>query len=206
MYAGNATHYFSCGRSALAVINAAITLAKIDPPRDILDFGAGAGRVTRWLAAAFPGAAIHACDIRRQDMEFLRDHFRVDAWTIEPDVDQIDLPGQYDVIWVGSVITHLSEERTTALMGKLLAACNAGGLLIASFHGRYAVERQESGSFNYIDPGGWAEIMSGLKARGYGYADYEGNPGYGISVTDPCWVAGLAKSLGPKIVLLGERL
>ena len=139
-------------------------------------------------------------------MEFLRDHFHIDVWTVEPDVEQIDLLGQYDVIWVGSVITHLSEERTTTLLRKLLAACNRGGLLIASFHGRYAVERQESASLTYIHPDGWAEIITGLKARGYGYADYEGNPGYGISVTDLCWMADLAKSLGAKIVLLGERL
>ena len=205
MYVGNADHYFSCGESALRVLLAAIDLANIAPPKSILDFGAGAGRVTRWIKAAFPDSRIHACDIRKHDMEFLRSSLGVEASTVGTNIDLLTVPGRYDVIWVGSVITHLPAARTRDLVAKLLSFCNPGGLLIASFHGRYAIERQESGHL-YIHDEGWQRIKSGYVSSGYGYADYEGQSDYGISVCSTQWVIRIVQSMNSvRLVLLGER-
>jgi len=206
MYQGNLDHYFSCGESALRVLLSAINLAAVPQPRRILDFGAGAGRVTRWLQAAFADSRIHACDFRPQDMEFLRHTLGIESATVDRDVDLLALPGGFDLIWVGSVVTHLEERRTRTLVQRLLAACNPGGLLAVSFHGRYAMERQERGGFRYIHDEGWQEIVSGYSTGGYGYADYQGQVAYGISVCSPRWFAQLTESLDTvKLVLLSER-
>ena len=58
MYAGNDRHYLECGASALQVVLAALQLGRCRTPGNILDFGSGAGRVTRWLRAGFPSACI----------------------------------------------------------------------------------------------------------------------------------------------------
>jgi SAM-dependent methyltransferase len=207
VFRGNEEHYFACGESALTVIGAALDLAGIGTPKRILDFGAGAGRVTRWLKAAFPNSEIHACDIREQDMAFLRTAFGIEAWAVPPEPSHLIMPSHYDLIWVGSVITHLPEAATRTLVEKLLAACNPGALLVLSFHGKFAIENQETTDFKYIHGDGWCQIKSGYLKDGYGYADYERESGYGISVIDPRWLIALMSALPIKsqLVLLSER-
>ena len=206
MFAGNLDHYFSCGESALRVLLEATELSGTGTPARILDFGAGAGRVTRWLKAAFPGSSISCCDIREGDMLFLHALYGAETWTVGSNIDTLDIPGQYDLIWVGSVITHLSEARTRELIDRLLSACDPGGLLVLSFHGEFAVERQESTEFKYIDDDRWNDIKRGYNATGYGYADYQGQDGYGISVCSSAWMSNLVNALpGSRLVLLKAR-
>jgi len=203
MFAGNLDHYFSCGESALRILLEATELSGTETPARILDFGAGAGRVTRWLKAAFPASSISCCDTREGDMLFLHASYGAQTWTVGTDLDALDIPGQYDLIWVGSVITHLSETKTRKLISRLFSACDPGGLLVVSFHGQFAVERQEGTAFKYIDDDGWKDIKRGYSANGYGYADYKGQDGYGISVCTPAWMSDLVNALpGSRLVLL----
>jgi trans-aconitate methyltransferase len=124
MFQGNMEHYLSCGESAAGVLLAAVDLAAHKVPERILDFGSGAGRVTRWLMALFPAATIHACDVRQQDVDFLNDTLGIKAWSVPTDLAALELPKlYYDLIWVGSVITHLPEPQTQKLIEKLFAAC-----------------------------------------------------------------------------------
>jgi SAM-dependent methyltransferase len=108
MYGGNPDHYFSVGSSALANIKNAVAIAETDP-HCVLDFGCGAGRVTRWLAAAFPQAEIEACDIRQADLKFVAETFGARIWVSGTDVAELKPPSSYDLIWVGSVF-HASVE------------------------------------------------------------------------------------------------
>jgi len=207
MFGGDSEHYFATGESALRVILAALSLAQAPVPQKILDFGAGAGRVTRWLKAAFPDAQIDACDVRDSDMDFLRSTFDMKAWTVGVDVDRLVIPDQYDLIWVGSVITHLSELGTRSLISKLASSLSPGGLLTVSFHGPYVIHRRESGApeAQYIHDEGWQEIMSSYLACGYGYADYSDQPGYGISVASAAWMVKFVATLSDRLILLSER-
>ncbi len=60
MYAGNDRHYLECGASALQVVLAALQLGRHTTPGSILDFGSGAGRVTRWLRGKI-SFGLHRC-------------------------------------------------------------------------------------------------------------------------------------------------
>lgn len=205
MYDGNSRHYLSCGASALNVILATLRLANVRDPIALLDFGAGAGRVTRWLRAAFPAAAIDACDLREQDCVFCRDRFNARTWTSGTEIASLHAPGTYDLIWLGSVITHLSSANAIALIDTILSWANPGGLIIASFHGRLALRRQNSGEFRYIHDMGWSEIKDSYEKVGYGYSDYAGQTGYGVSVTKPSWISGLLEHRAhARLVVLTE--
>ena len=207
MFDGRVEHYFFCGQSALRVLHAAISLAAVEMPKRILDYGAGAGRVTRWMKAAFPESTIHACDLREGDMAFLRTAFGIEAWTVGTDASRLTLPFSYDLIWVGSVITHLSEADAVQLFEKLLSFCNPGGLLALSFHGQTAIDRQDKTDFRYIHDPGWHQIKAGYAGNGYGYADYHGQVAYGISVCTPSWMVRMIRATAVvRLVLLGERL
>src|SRR3974377_710477 len=98
MYAGNDRHYLSCGASALAVILSSLQLAGKSAPTSVLDFGAGAGRVTRWLRAATPDAAIDTCDLRASDMEFCAQAFETTSWVSGTDIASLKAPRAYDLI------------------------------------------------------------------------------------------------------------
>lgn len=206
MYQGNDGHYLSCGASALNVILAAHMLAANNAPRKVLDFGAGAGRVTRWLAAAFPMTNIHACDLREQDMRFLASVFGAHTWLSGTNIDTLRAPGGYDLIWLGSVATHLSAEDVERLLNKMLSWLEPRGLVVMSLHGRYARERQEQLGFTYIHDSAWREIVAGYEASGFGYADYEGQAGYGISLTRLAWTAAcVERAPGCTLVMLTEK-
>jgi 2-polyprenyl-3-methyl-5-hydroxy-6-metoxy-1,4-benzoquinol methylase len=188
--AGGHEHYFAVGKSALNVIQATLVLAGVNSPKTILDFGCGAGRVTRWLRAAFPDAKISACDTREESAK---------------DVAALKKPSAFDLIWVGSVLTHLDAEISERLLRKLFGWLNLGGLVVVSVHGRTARRYGDSG-LKYIVRG-WSEITHQYDAKGYGYADYPGQRGYGISLSSPAWMMDVAKRIeGSRIVLYGEAL
>jgi SAM-dependent methyltransferase len=206
MYAGNLEHYLLVGANALGVIQAGQQLAGVGPPRSILDFGCGAGRVTRWLRAAFPDARISASDIREDDLKFCADRFSVEVWRGGSDVAALKAPGRYDIIWACSVLTHLPQEQAEGLVHKFVEWTEPGGLIFASLHGRRAIELRGIGQIGYIGDAAWEKIRAGYDASGYGYADYQKQRGYGISLCSLNWVADLVLRLkGMRLVFLGER-
>lgn len=206
MYFGNDRHYLFCGASALNVILSALSLADRPDPSAILDFGSGAGRVTRWLRATFPLAALDTCDLREQDLRFCQDAFQARTWVSGTSIEDLQAPNKYDLIWLGSVATHLSSEGTERLLLKMLSWVSPRGLVVMSLHGRYALQRQGSGQFRYIDDASWERIKAGYETAGYGYSDYEGQKRYGISVTKPSWTASLVERLPcARMITFSER-
>ena len=60
---GHLWHYYSVGADAMRVIINALLANSRQPPKSILDFPSGSGRVTRHLRAFFPEARIVASDL-----------------------------------------------------------------------------------------------------------------------------------------------
>ncbi len=206
MYEGSDDHYISCGASALNLIMCALQATQASP-RAILDFGAGAGRVTRWLRAAFPSAHIGACDLREQDMAFCRNQFQAETWISGIDIAALAAPNTYDLIWVSSVLTHLSAQNCGRLIDKLLSWTNPGGLLVMSTHGRTALFPENHEEGYTLDADAWSDVQAQYAALGFGYADYPGQSGYGVSLTKLSWWGALVEGMpNARVVLLSEGL
>lgn len=207
MFAGDPVHYLSCGASALNAILAVLQSAQAGAPGAILDFGGGAGRVTRWLRAAFPDATIEVADLPGENLEFQKATLRSATWESSTDIASLAAPRRYDLIWAGSVITHLRELDSVALVRKLYSWLTPGGLLIASFHGRFARSLGDATPGRYIAAESWRAITAQSEKGGYGFADYEPNyPGYGVSLCTLAWIAALGNQLGDaRIAFLAER-
>jgi 2-polyprenyl-3-methyl-5-hydroxy-6-metoxy-1,4-benzoquinol methylase len=206
MYEGVDDHYVLCGASALNLILCAIDAA-LTAPRAILDFGAGAGRVTRWLRAAFPSAHIGACDLRAPDMAFCHDQFHAQTWISGIDIAALKAPNSYDLIWVSSVLTHLSAQNCGRLIDKLLSWTNPGGLLVMSTHGRTALLPENHEEGYTLDAEAWSDVQAQYAALGFGYADYTGQPGYGVSLTKLSWWGALIEAMpNARAILLSEGL
>jgi SAM-dependent methyltransferase len=210
MFQNDRRHYFSCGASALACILHAIGMSGITKPNSVLDFGCGAGRVTRWLCAAFPEALIQACDVREDDLVFVKQSLGVSTWVSGIDIAALKPPIPYDVIWVGSVFTHLSAKTSSNLFTKLMGWLNPNGVLIFSVHGRYVLHRANSGDNIYGLGKLWETLVQDYVRNAYGYADYPQEyglgPGYGISVSKSTWWINLVERCGNmRLACLTER-
>lgn len=94
---------------------------------------------------------------------------------------------KFDLIWVGSVLTHLDQKNSRLFFDLLKNHLNEHGILICTFHGRFSVERLNNG----VGYGGGLsslKINFGYRLFGYGYSNYPNNKNYGISISKPSWV------------------
>ena len=106
MWDGNPSHYFGVGQSALHCIKVSMLAAGIETFTNILDLPCGHGRVLRHLQHAFPRAQLTACDINMSATEFCARTFGAAPVKGYESPGKIALQGNYDLIWVGSLLTH----------------------------------------------------------------------------------------------------
>lgn len=179
--------YFRVGRSGLRAVELAVAGSWLDQPRSILDLPCGHGRVARYLRAAYPDAEMHFCDIDAEGADFCAAQFAGHAIHSVEELTEVALPC-VDLIWVGSLFTHVDASRTRRWLDYLARHLNPEGVLVATFHGTWSIEMQKSHPM--IDAASWDLVLEGFERHGYGYAPYRhGRAGdYGISLTRPAWL------------------
>ena len=201
------SHYFAQGRSALHCIEVARQAAGPAEVRTILDLPCGHGRVLRWLKAAFPDAAITACDLVRDGVDFCAQTFgAIPAYSAECP-EEIPVYGPFDLIWCGSLLTHLDQDRWPGFLSFFHSVLAPHGLFVFTAQGRESVRWMRSGKFNY----GINDVPAILRAYdecGFGYQEYPADAlrNYGITLTSPSWVIGqIFRQPGLRLVHYIER-
>jgi SAM-dependent methyltransferase len=193
MYAGSDAHYVSVGLSALRVIEHALGDLR---PGSILDIPSGFGRVTRVLRARFRHAAITACDLDLEAVEFCARQFSARAAPSVKDFTKLQLGAKYDLIWVGSLITHLPPRQTRHFLAAMARHMTNASRLVLSSHGPAIIPRLREQGYG-LAPGAAAALIGEFEQTGFGYRDYGGggeeygvaltNEHYGISLTHEAW-------------------
>jgi trans-aconitate methyltransferase len=199
MWQPNESWYFATGRSALRVVDLAVRASWLPRVGSVLDLPCGYGRVTRHLRAAYPDATLYCSDLLHEGARFCAETFDGVAIPSQPELTEVPLP-MVDVIWVGSLFTHLDLDRTTRWLRYLCEHLNPDGVIAASFHGEWALQMQRI--YRMIGDEPWAEIVAGYTRTGYGYAPYPGRPDYGVSVSSPHVVIDLIRDI-PGVRLAG---
>ena len=192
MFSGDERHYFSVGESALESIEIALLAARRSKSsiRRILDIPCGHGRVLRYVKAAFPEAEITACDLARDAVDYCASVFGVIPIYSKQQPKQIKLKGGYDLIWCGSLLTHLDESRSANFLSLFNSLLSENGILIFTLHGISCVYAVREGYFSYnLDEAGKKQLQRRFAQRGYWYANYPDRKNYGIAFTAPSWVA-----------------
>jgi SAM-dependent methyltransferase len=183
MYEGNPTAYFLSGYCALSCIRKALDVAGKKSVSSILDFGCGHGRVLRALAANFPEAKLTAVDSNKGGVDFCAKEFKAKPVYSNFAFSNLAFDRKFDLIWVGSVFTHLSRERWPKLLTLLRSVLAENGSLLFSTHGRDAERRlRDPGAlllFN-LESERIAKILEEYYIDGFGYSDYRRYPGYGF--------------------------
>jgi SAM-dependent methyltransferase len=206
-------HYFSAGADAVRVIVDALIGAGCDPPSSILDFPSGSGRVTRHLKSFFPDARIVACDLYDYHVRFCANRLGVSGTISKEDLDQLDLKETFDLIFCGSLLTHLPPDGFRAAMRFLSRSLSERGVAVVTLHGRHSLHIQHH-KWEYLPPDRFAILEQMLPAEGVGYVDYhqpmkavfDRQRRYGIMVSMPRWtMAQLEHNYGVRVFGYAER-
>jgi hypothetical protein len=193
MFDGDFTHYNSVGKQATEIILA--NLFSLDPNFKILFIPCGHGRNLRHFTKFLDSNQIYASDIDETAIDFMRSNFNVNALISDPQFSRIkDFP-KMNIIFVGSLITHLNENDSIKLIKLLSKKLKNSGLMILSSHGDFVCSRL-GGEFNYgLDQEAALKLKEDYTKTGYGFAPYFHNPHYGISVISLIWFSKLVQTL-----------
>ena len=192
---GKVDHYMAVCRSALNSIARTLLAAGNPPVRRILDLPCGHGRVLRGLHAWFPRAELSACDLLKDGVDFCAETFGATPIYSHPDPERIPLKGTYDVIWVGSLFTHLAEERWRPFFTVLKRHLSVGGVLVFTAHGRSVARHITRDDKQYgLRPSQLSKLLNGFQKRGFSYQSYPGQTEYGVSISAPHWVFAFLES------------
>lgn len=195
----DARHYLSVGLSALRCIESAVQKSDgTRPVKAILDMPCGYGRVLRFLRARFPDAEITAAELDQGALAFCRNHFRVKSVVSNTDFSQLSVPDCFDLIWCGSLLTHVDENSAARLLRFFHDHLSPGGRCLFTMHGRLVVDSIRNTRAAYgLSDGARRELLSQFDANGYGYSGYSNSPGYGVSVATPERMLSIARTAGP---------
>jgi len=104
-------------------------------PRRVLDFAAGFGRATRFLARRLGPGVITVAEIDPGALAFQQRALGVGALLSPPEAAAFRPGREHDAVVASSFFSHLSEERFGEWLGALWSAVAPGGVLIFSTHG-----------------------------------------------------------------------
>lgn len=189
VYTGNSDHYFSVGHSALRNIMFSLRILERDCCESVLDMPCGHGRVLRYIKAKFPNATLTACDINRDAVDFCVKSFNAKGVYSQKDLQNVYISNKFDLIWCGSLLTHLDGKLWKRFISFFSNHLTERGILIFSTHGRLSVKWLNSNICHYgLNEDAIQRILTLYKNTGFGYVNYPGNSGYGVSISSPSWV------------------
>ena len=214
-YTGDPELYLQAGRTAVRFIELAKEVAgRRRPLRRILDLPCGYGRIMGSLKEAFPDAELTACDISREAVDFCAETFGATPVYSAEDPGEIPLQGQFDLIWCGSLLTHLDAGRWLGFLDLFEAHLGRRGLLVFTTCGRGVAARLRAGEDLGMTQPQVEGLLTDYERTGFAYRDYPPNvlgemtwePGsYGLSLASPAWVCARIGDRDPlRIVSLCE--
>jgi SAM-dependent methyltransferase len=210
MWLGRAARrYFHLGLASIRCIDDVYRSTGAPSPKRILDMPSGAGRVLRFIAVRFPQAELTACDIMPDHVAFCARRFGARPVVSSPDFDAVELPGPFDLIWSGSLVSHLDSESTKAYLGLCRRNLSATGMMILTTHGAEVARRiPKIPAFYGLTDQQAKDVVSAYERDEIGFIPYstphtpqvlgytaEAAP-YGIALTSPEWIRGAAAQTG----------
>lgn len=189
MYTSGPDWYFAVGESALENILSALG-EKRTHVHNTLDIGCGFGRVLRYLRAYWPKANIVACDLNTRAVDFCARVFSAEPVYSSTDFKKIGFNTKFDLIWCGSLLTHLSEIAWNDFFALVLPKLNDAGTFIFTTHGRvaaYLIALRDP-IFGLTDSQ-CRKLLTSYHQEGFGYINYDDKyPTYGLSLSSPAWI------------------
>lgn len=205
MYTGNENRYMGVGADAITKICA--LFIDREAPKSILDFACGYGRVARFLSSAFPASELVVSDVMQSAVDFCAKEFNATPILSDPDFGDLNIERKFSLIWSGSLLTHLSEEKSIQLLAFFERHLEENGIALFTIHGRYAAQKWKTDRQTIQLKESDGKKLSSIYARNeFAYADYPHMTDYGMSLTPLSWLVEKINDLPSlRIVSLVER-
>jgi CBS domain-containing protein len=202
---GGLATYLSTGASAMRCIRAALLAAGKQSVYRVLDFPSGYGRVLRLFKAEFPKAKLAACDIDADAVDFCAREFDATPFVSAVDPGEVQIDGEFDLIWCGSLLTHLDAPRWRGFLELFHSLLTADGVLVFTTHGRHVAAMLAKGTRYGLSEAAAERTVASFNRTGFGYGDYPDQDEYGISVSSAAWTFALLGDLPLRVVGYTER-
>lgn len=143
---GRRTEYYNIGEAALNLVDDYCKVYLGKGPKSVLDFACGHGRVTRWLVSRYGADAVSIYDIDQEAVDFCDQYFNARKLEFSGTLSEVPNGNKFDVIWCGSLITHLPVADGLRYISLMAGMLHRGGILVFSSHGNYFVNLLRTGS------------------------------------------------------------
>jgi len=189
----NSDIYFGIGKNALDLCVEALMGNELEIPRTILDIPSGSGRLLRHLKSYFKDSIIHASDLYEHHLDFCKDEFGVETFISTKRNEDLILPKKYDLIFVGSLLTHLPESGFKSVIDFLNKNLADNGIALVTLEGRYSIYAQHN-KWKLIDDSLFEIAYKEYLKKGFGFVDYNNfnetfykQENYGLALVHPCF-------------------
>lgn len=153
----------------------------------LLDFGAGYGRVSRFLGSFFPDMSIEASEIKPSACRFLEQELALPVHRHDSEPASLSA-GPFAVIYALSVFTHLPQALMQQWLAHLLERLEPGGELHFSF--------KNIAESPHPDRDYWFQEHSEDAKMPFTRDSLAGSPHYGVAFYAPPYLLGLVEKLG----------
>ena len=205
MYAGKAEEYFAAGLSAVECVDKVLRHTQTTVVTEVLDLPSGYGRELRFFLRRFPNATFTACDIQPGAVKFCAKAFDALPVNSKANISELSFDRKFDLIWCGSLLTHLDEPSTRSLLSVFSDHLAPNGVMIVTTNGDFVAQQMRSGATYDLPIGATKEMAARYEASGHAYHDYSrgsgyfdfhpAKSGYGVSLMSPGWFRSLATDL-----------
>ncbi len=201
-------NYFQWAWHGLEAVERALAAAgkPASEVKRILDLPCGHGRVLRVLKARFPDAELTACDLLDDGVDFCAEFLGAIPVYSKVDPAAVVLPGGYDLIWCGSLLTHLPAERWRGFLELFSAHMPPGAVLAFTTHGRFYAEMIRRKAYRFPLPD-LETFLRDYDETGFSYQRFAQGGEYGESMSAPWWVCREVEEEHPglRLVMFAER-
>lgn len=135
-------HYQRVGLEAVEIVARAVANGggSLEAAQSILEFPSGYGRVTRYLRSRVPAADLWVADVEGPAVRFCAAEFGATGVVTTIDMGRLAFGRQFDVIFVGSLLTHLNAADSVTTLVALVDALAPAGVLVFTTHGESCLE------------------------------------------------------------------
>jgi SAM-dependent methyltransferase len=163
----DADWFLRSGRAGYDAIGAHVDLQQT---RDVLDFGCGCGRVTRYFSEHAGGVA--GSDVNGKAVAWCRDQLRFAQFESNGLAPPLAFGDEsFDLVYALSVFTHLTEDLQLAWRDELRRVLRTGGRLLITTHGRSYVPRLDDAERERFEQGElvvrWGEVVGSNLCSAY---------------------------------------
>ena len=151
-------------------------------PKNVLDFAAGYGRLSRHLPSRFPNSKIQTCDIHPGAVDFNTNVLKLESYSSAANPEDLKIP-QQDVIICLSFFSHIPRNTYSRWLKQLVSFLSPQGILLFTAHGHVS---HTSGPVKDVE----------IDQEGFGFRPKSEQKDldtaeYGTTISFPSYVLGL---------------